>query len=278
MFDDYKAAVLQDYKIKKASNLLSLNLAYPTAAKLKAECLLLCEAYQRKDEQILKSFFGGQEDPAGYRSAVRKCDADKFKPLRNFLKGRTGTTDEKNIELLAWLTGFEPRPYQPGFDYQRATEIAAGGKQIKELRQDDSVIAARRRGTWKRAVMTGISILIFGVGAYLLFNHSTKPALNITNGKEKCMYWAGDHYQPVSCNQKLGDTLVYALDVIKVTHFKRITDPDTLTRKSLGRVWYLKLNNKIEFYTSPGFHPVHVEKRLKPVTGYILDKYVHHKE
>jgi len=50
---------------------------------------------------------------------------------------------------------------------------------------------------------------------------------------------------------------------------------DTLTKNSLGKVWYSKIDGKVEFFTSAGFHPVHIDRRLKPLTDYMIKKYVY---
>jgi len=284
MFDAYKASVLQDYKNKKVADQLSLKLKYPTAAKLKAECMQLCERYQKKDEKILIALVGEQVDAQAYRQAVKKYEADKFKPLLNFLKGETTKPDEKNVELLAWMTGFEPRPYQLGYNYEspKADFSFIGsdnpkpdsGDGIKTIQEPQVEVAKTRLRTRITIFVLLLTIVLIGGAAYLISGPViSSPPLT---GKEKCMYWNGDSYQPVSCDVKLGDTQVFALDKIKVANFKRIENPDTLTENSLGSVWYLKWNNDVVFYTSPGFDPVHVDRRLKPITDYILNKYAHH--
>ncbi|WP_345954030.1 hypothetical protein [Mucilaginibacter sp. PAMB04168] len=113
MFADYKLQVVQAYQEMKKGNQLSLNLMGSTPARLRAECMAVLNArYERKDEPTLRLFFGQKEDPNAYMQTIRHFEADKFKPLDNFLKGITSDTDHKNIELLAWLIGFEPRPYR----------------------------------------------------------------------------------------------------------------------------------------------------------------------
>jgi len=42
--------------------------------------------------------------------AIKRCDTEKFKPLCNFLQKGLNTR-EKNMELLAWLIDFRPRPF-----------------------------------------------------------------------------------------------------------------------------------------------------------------------
>ncbi len=89
------------------------------------------------------------------------------------------------------------------------------------------------------------------------------------------MFWAGDHYQQTSCSQHFTDTLIIALDSEKLMHFRKITQPDTITEKSKGLVWYVRYNGSLEFYTSGGFHPIDPRLRLKPITEYMIRKYIH---
>lgn len=59
---------------------------------------------------MLKEFLGIPFDKELSDLAVKKCDTDKFKSLWNFLQ-KGIKTREKNIELLAWLVDFQPRPF-----------------------------------------------------------------------------------------------------------------------------------------------------------------------
>ncbi|TCV12601.1 hypothetical protein EDC17_102355 [Sphingobacterium alimentarium] len=111
MFQNYATEVLKFYEKKKASQELSVNLQHPTAGNLKSDCMALYKKpCNRVDLFMLKSFFGRSHEEQFHMSALRIFDRDKFKPLSNFiLKGTK--TNEKNVELLAWLIDFKPRPY-----------------------------------------------------------------------------------------------------------------------------------------------------------------------
>jgi hypothetical protein len=89
------------------------------------------------------------------------------------------------------------------------------------------------------------------------------------------MFWADDHYQPISCNQKVDNVQVIALDSVNLYHFKKITLPDTITLNAIGFVWYAKYRGTIEFYTDSGFHPIDPGLRLKRITAYMIRKYIH---
>lgn len=114
----------------------------------------------------------------------------------------------------------------------------------------------------RKAVVSFITIIVAGSIAYFVIE------------RNQCMYWTGEHYQCIACNKKIGDTSIIALDTTKVAHLRKITRPDTLTENSLGKIWYSKIDSKLEFFTSDGFHPLYIDRRLRPVTPYILKKYV----
>lgn len=302
MYPDYQSLVLKAYQAKKAENTLSLRLRSPSPAQIRDECIAVCaERYRAKDEPVLRTFFGKRDDPAGYIQAIKKHDTDRFKPLINYLRGQVLKTDQKNIELLAWLINFEPRPFQWGKKYDAGEAKPEDGEEekagVEEEKEEDKEevatggdddsgrspevmtmfqrISGKPAPVSKNRIFITLSFLIIfiGGGAYWLLSRRA-PKIVLT-GKESCMYWAGDHYQPVSCNQKFKDTLIVALDSMKLLYFKKITRPDTITGMAKGHVWYVKVEEGIEFYTSDGYHPVYHQKRLRPLTDYIIYKYVH---
>jgi hypothetical protein len=315
MSDEYKAQVLATYREKQASGTISLNLSRPTPARLKAECLaVFSKRFLKKDEMALRAFFEEQDDATAYMSAIKKCDIDKFRPLRKFMDGDLTLTDDKNIALLAWLIDFEPRPYRYGQSYGKRTvepvqkSGAAGSPEVVTIPGEPGIVDADSsmattveggkpgsenilppenktkklpakpdfgRGILNRAIPLILVALMTG-GTYLVLNvNKGSGGSAAAKGIDQCMYWTGDSYSSIPCNQKMDDKPVIALDATKVAHFRRITRTDTLTANSLRKVWYFKLNNQVEFYTAPGFDPVHTDRKLKPLTAYILHKYAH---
>ncbi len=135
MLEDYKKAVIADYHQKKVKGLLSLNLSHSTPANLREECrLVLNSRPQEKDEKIIRDFFNSGVISSDYRSSIERFDPDRLRPLDNFIKGRTISTEPTNIELLAWLINFEPRPYQYGVTYGPTVEIPA--EEIKDNKEE----------------------------------------------------------------------------------------------------------------------------------------------
>ncbi len=94
---------------------------------------------------------------------------------------------------------------------------------------------------------------------------------------QECMYWNNDYYEPVYCDDPERKNISIALNVDMIHSFRKITRPDTLTiENALGKVWYDKSDKKVDFFTNHGIHPIN-GKTLKPVTKYILEKYVSQK-
>lgn len=111
MIEKYKSEVLLCYEQKKDAGELSTSLTLPTPAKICKEVrLLLASGCDNADLRTFKEFLDLPFDKPFLDVSYKKWDVDKFKPLCTFLK-REINTREKNIELLAWLIDFRPRPF-----------------------------------------------------------------------------------------------------------------------------------------------------------------------
>lgn len=355
MFTNYADRVFETYQKKKERGLLSLNLAEPTPSKLKQECsIVYLERYKERDGKTLRLFFLPKDDASDYGLSIRNIDTDKLKPLSNFLRGRTVETDDKNIELLAWLIDFRPRPYDHTHDYGEAglgdcnqdNEIERNGMPDQEITGSDSgssedgemQVESQQIGNERfepqgrddgkssesfggnngigKFFMGGFLAVSIALAVYFALKYN-KPGsiissekvidtpkikrdtenvlmrpnveetsqnsnsndkqkvgikfVNIPEKKEKqCMYWNEDHYQETFCDDKNVTATLIALNKEMVENFRKITFPDTITHKSIGKVWYLKYNGKYEYFTSPGNHPVN-NKELRKITKYIID-------
>jgi hypothetical protein len=230
----------------------------------------------------------------------------------NFLKRKSETPDPKNVELLAWLIDFPNSPWEWGKEYvdeshsagnaHPQTDISVaenepkgvttidGGKQEETPTNTDIPADPDSRKTGgknsntlepdtpaklnkkpiKRMIGTTALSLFLGIGG-IWWWQDKNPTIDFSGG---CMYWVEDHYEPIACNQKMRDALVIALDSVKLKTFRKILVPDTITYNDIGKVWYLKINGKIEYYTSGGEHPVVFDRQLKPITKYIIDKHI----
>lgn len=303
----YKSLVIEEYQRKLAQNALSQRLVHPSPANLREECIAICkERYNENDEPLLRLCFERQEGRAAYIKAIEMHDINKFKPLINLLKGRIKRPDEKTVMLLAWLIDFADRPYDRNKIYGAKPTQGKVNRNTAETSQhtgtdepyaqpDNPAAEPPVHGTnsgrppyvqfgtpgrsFKKLRIATSAIILFtsiSLGGYWLGNRNGLQFASI--GKDSCMYWAGDHYQQIPCGQEMEGVQVIPLNAEKLAHFKKITNTDTITSKSKGWVWYSKIDNVVEFFTSEGNHPIQRERRLRPVTDYIIYKYVRRKQ
>jgi hypothetical protein len=292
MFDDYEKSVIAFYEARKANRMLSPLLSNLTPAKLKKECKVVCEErYDRKDDWTLRAFFEQGGDKKTCLHAINQCDIDIFRPLINFLAGRARSTGETNIELLAWLIDFKPRPYDDKYDYGnwknpnvpaevtkgKSGDAADGTDAGVDEPVPGPVEPVKRSfdfGLGEGIIVITILVAII-VGVRFCTGPAKRPADMVLTGHGACMFWDDDHYEPTSCSPKSGDTAVIALDPGKLNHFRKITRRDTITEASAGKVWYVKYNRDVEFYTDSGYHPLDPRLRLRPATVHMIRTYCH---
>jgi hypothetical protein len=268
---EYKKLVLGEFDRRWSAQTLPPELITTTRKSLKELSIEACaQRFDSRDEPLLGSFFGIKENRAAYQIAIQNSKAEEFRTLNNFLNDRTIEPSLKNINMLAWLMDFRPRPFHPDLKMPIETQQPVSSITVDE---DSEVLInlpepqKRQPPTRKYAKIMVYMLIVIGfcIAGYFLINRST--------GNEKCMYWDVDHYEPISCDKRPSDTTltVIALDKTKLQHFKKITRPDTLTAASIGNVWYVKINGDVEYYTAEGQHPLYPERRLLKLTATILN-------
>lgn len=319
MFPDYERLVLEDYLQKRTDNKFPLSLSMPSPARLKEECERVCmERFERKDEAMIRAFFGKSGDKKECLKAIEECNINRFKSLVKYLRtGGVTNPEPENIELLAWLIDFKERPFVLGKRYiskevdrpkitiivppdppggvvmeqpdhkpvgdvnvpgvSKPAQVPKSDGMGEEWAGSDkentaSVLTVLPAWRYWNAAVAGSLLLVAGIIGFVSWDNKQLSMSAALNGS--CMYWAVDHYQPIPCHQKMPNTLVVALDSLLVRNFRKIMQPDTITNRAKGWVWYSKINNKLEFFTCDGEHPVVIGRRLKPITDYIIDKYI----
>jgi hypothetical protein len=287
-YKDYPKRVMEKYHVLSSSKKLSPRLNQPTLAGLRDECVdIFRSRYQRKDEQTLRAFFRYTGEMDSLAGAIEGFDTGKFKALCNFLLGKSSDTSHKNIELLAWLIDFEHRPY----DRDRRIPVPVEEPPIREQEpligggeaQDDQPtttdttvepvapphhlqLEKERKSKRRRMIAWSIGLATIAGWSGYLVSKSNPPS-------KQCMYWAVDHFERVSCSEPKSGRFFVDLDSARIK-LRLITRPDTITYRSIGKVWYLKKNNQVEYFTDSGRHPVHLTSRLKPISARIIDSHI----
>lgn len=90
---------------------------------------------------------------------------------------------------------------------------------------------------------------------------------------KKYMYWSNDRFKATDSSDLGPQFEVIPMNRNSFKYLKRITREDTLTvGNAMGRIWYDKSNNNVEFFTSPGRHPEN-GKALRDVSETILNNH-----
>lgn len=323
---DYIKLAIAAYHDKRLNNQLSPLLMHPTPANIRRECATVYqERYDKKDEPMLRAFFGPAEPGRKFQALIENFDVDRLRPLNSFLReeGRRNITD-RNLELLAWLIDFKYRPYNfgmevfltekerqileietpPGTVEENEDELnteqgsdnetESGAKpvedkgKIKDTTQnkdeqpihgaindaDKTEIKDKNNGTkntrWKNPVAIGL--ITAALSGTLYISGIIKPE----HTNDGCMYWAGDHYEKVSCDTIIKDRPTLSFDK-RQENVRLITQVDTISEWSIGKVHYIK-DSGIKFYTGAGLYPEDLTRPLKKLTRYMFDKYLRNKK
>lgn len=122
-------------------------------------------------------------------------------------------------------------------------------------------------------------ILFLVTGGVVFSNNKNLKSIGFTSGlgssvvDKAYMYWDKNRYMATDSSSLGSQVEVVPMNEYMFKYFKKITRPDTLTvTNAMGKVWYNKSNNQVEFFTSFGKHPEN-EKALKDVSERILENY-----
>lgn len=298
--DSYQKEILAKYN-KNKGGVLSTYLLNPTPRLIKQACILLLDKRaSAEDKNILSCFFQFRDEENRLKE-IKNFDNDRFRPIVNFLKGRTNNTSDENIELISWLIDFEPRPLHK---YLNSTHLISEkddskhlvGQELEELDNTNLDGLERRREEERKkleeairkkekkrrrrfitisiSVAFGMTILILGIQNWPL------NILKKSSARRECMTWADSLYIKVSCDKgpfsQFGTT-VDSLDQMKLEKMRKVkvnAAYQFFSNTGEPLIWYYKKGSKeIEYFTAPGLHPTTGET-LRKVTPYIIETYV----
>ncbi len=111
-------------------NELAPRLTILSPAELRDECERICsERFEKRDEAVLRDFFGKASDQKTCLQAIRGFKVTKFKSLITYLnKKGLSKTSPKNVQLLAWLIDYPERPYDYSRNYVIKTDVNLVGR------------------------------------------------------------------------------------------------------------------------------------------------------
>lgn len=142
----------------------------------------------------------------------------------------------------------------------------------EELEEKDFEPIYIPRFSIRHITVASIILLFISSTSFVAWENSA-TAVRMPESDEKCMYWDGDHYEPVKCDAQINGVTIIPLDLKKLQHQRKINLPDTLTTYSLGKVWYKGFVKDHEYFTDSGAYPLDTQRILKPLTNTILTKY-----
>jgi hypothetical protein len=292
MFEEYKKDLLKFYRIRKENHRLSVNLEEPGREKLRKECL---DVFKRKntprDKDFIRSVFDPTDEYEDQVRSIEKFNLDRFRPLINFLKEEVKIIrDDKLIKLLAWLLDF------PTYgDWRELSEeglklifdnAATGNNSTPPIiifPPDEPPLPPDNPPTTPpplenisfprfspRQIIIACTLLLSICSISFMIWERMVTSIRMPKADEKFMYWDGDHYEPVKAGEQEPGVTIIPLDLKKLNQQRKINLPDTMTKYSLGKVWYKGRGKGHEFFTDSGIYPPDTSRRLLPLSSTIL--------
>lgn len=310
LFIDYTNLVIKDYEEKRKANKLSRLLMHPTTSNIRQECLNVFHERINRGEienDILRSFFGVPPAGRNFDYIIERHHADKFRPLLSIIKRKTKIPSLVNVEMWAWLLDFNPRPLAYAQQLLATTnEVSNPAKEgVERLIDENTVIAIENKTTLSKddeaatpsvendngndlfikksnpdtnnnkiRIIAAAVLLVAALfaGMYGIQQYRGGGQTTYGNTNTGCMYWTYDHYEQVPCNEDRKGRHFLPLETEKIKSFRMITRKDTITEWSIEKIYYIKDNNKIKYYTEPGDFPEDIKRTLKKLSPYIFAK------
>lgn len=268
----YKKAIKAHYEMEKQGRYSSF-LIQPSRAKLRQLCEeRLKESRDKEDELSFKLVFGfGYE--AGNRNKL-KALTDKFRPIETFLKGETDLADIETINIAALLVDFKPRPFRVFTTKTFAVEVLKTDLKEKELAIKPQL--AIKSFEPIRHFKKKMSIGFLGLLSIASIGYTAK---NMILPEPQCMQWQKNQYKVVDCTTANPQGISMQEEIIPYNETQSKLQKIEVSRATIffknGKsiYWYCKVNGTPEFFNTHGIHPT-TGKALKPVTQYIIKKYV----
>ncbi|PBJ14404.1 hypothetical protein [Flavobacterium sp. ACN6] len=296
--NDYKEAIRNKFRIEKVEGKYSHYLNNPSQALLRDLCWEIFSSNPKTDDLTIYRNFFRTEFTSEEDTSTKYTD--KFRKVGWFYKGEKKPANITTVELAAILVDFQPRPFAnyrlkemkkevvaeyPINNFSNVMEEAVSEslpeseiadedvKTEPELEQEsgsksnNDPIADKPKPYKLRYI--AIASVIIGLALIIYLALPNK----------QCMQWSKDHYELVDCDLKvnsLGLTVPVELLDESLINLKKVEVCDTtpcFDKNGDAIIWYAKTANGVDFFNGHGRHPEN-NRSLKPVTKYILEKYL----
>lgn len=289
---DYKKRIKAKFEIERKGIFHSF-LDNPSPAQLRELCLLKYDnGLDKIDETIFRIFFKVTENE-DLRAAIFNYHIPLFKSVGNYLTAATPdkATSIKNLNLIAVLIDFKPRPFNkfhqngPLEDGEKGVAIHAN--EVKKIAinalKAEAVIqrteyTIQPKNNFKKKLGYGF----IGVLGLFTAGYTTKDLLY---PEKQCMKWVEDHYESVDCIQEAQSVGSYGTIVpYDEREFGRreLTVCDTTEffvegNSKKPKVWYDKEKDGLRYFNMNGVNP-ETGDHLRPMTLYMIGKHVESSE
>lgn len=272
----YKKAIKAKYEIEKHGKYSSF-LSNPSRAKLRQLCEERLKETREKEDRLSFNLVFGFEYEAGNRNRLKSL-TDKFRPIETFFKGETDLADTETINIAALLVDYKPRPFRVFVEKSKNITALQQDVTIPTKEEETPIVndkTPQPKNKWKKKVGIGI-LAVTG-----LFSAGYTAKDLVANDKE-CIQWQIDHYEYVDCNNTTPNHFleipIEPVDEKKIDLKKiDVSEKTTFFINDKPVIWYCKVNGEPEFFNTHGFHPI-TGKPLKPITNYMIDKWVKKKD
>ncbi|MBL0738061.1 hypothetical protein JI750_14260 [Flavobacterium sp. GN10] len=247
----------------------------------------------------VEKFFKGETDPDKIDVVDMAAILVDFNP-RPFNKFRK-EIDPENLKLIEELRNtkhYKPEFSSIGFidNVEMEKFPSLKTEEVKEdlteeVKQDEAEVIEQDENQNLETIPAGIStsLNVSGEGGgksgiikysiIVAFSAGLVMLIYLAFFQKQCMQWSGEHYEKVSCDLEVNG--LASFNVVEpfdktVFDLKKINVCDTTAffdKNGEAIVWYGKTANGIDFFNGHGRHPEN-NSSLKPVTRYILNKYV----
>lgn len=212
-----------------------------------------------------------------FRKKIDDEDLEIYNELKNTIKPSAETSidgfiDEvENREFIDSETIIDDKELeQIQSEEKESTSDSSGNQKTNEENEEEGAEEIKTKNP-KHPILRYLAISAVLAGLALI--------IYLALPQKECMQWSNDHYELVDCDLKIqGLGMANHIELLdkSLINLKKVNVCDTTScfdKNGEAIIWYAKTANGIDFFNGHGRHPEN-NKALKPITQYIIDKYV----